>query len=86
MQNKGISLSNKSGFSGVSWFKRDNKWRATSKIGGKCIHLGYYSSPLEAALARLTWELQCSEWTCDYRGVLIQQIKKEWPGFNLKEI
>ena len=36
---------------GVSWYKRYGKWRATIR-NGKKIHIGYYATELAAALAR----------------------------------
>lgn len=36
---------------GVSWFKRDSKWRAYLKQNGKQFHLGYFASEIEAAKA-----------------------------------
>ncbi len=36
---------------GVSWFKRDGCWRAWITINKKQIHIGYFNSELEAALA-----------------------------------
>ncbi len=85
-QNRKCSAANKSGFSGVSWSKSNNRWVANSTVDGKRINLGRYTDPLEAALARLTWEVQCPDWHCDCRGVLVQQIQKAWPQFNLKSI
>lgn len=37
-----------SGLKGVSWFKRDSKWRAYGRRGDKQIHLGYFDSKEEA--------------------------------------
>ncbi len=84
MQNCKKSSNNKSGFSGVS--ASGDRWVATARAHGKRVYLGRYSTALEAALARLTWEVQCPEWHCDYRGVLSKQIQEEWPQFNLKSI
>ena len=83
MQNQKCSIANSSGFSGVNWNSKSNKWAARGCINGKRISLGYYTSPLEAALARFTWEAQCSKWHCSCRGVLIKQIQAVWPKFNL---
>jgi len=49
--NAKISKNNKSGFKGVSWFRRDKKWRAYIAVGGSQIHLGYFINKTEAALA-----------------------------------
>jgi hypothetical protein len=35
---------NTSGYKGVSWFKRDKKWRAQIKVNYKAIHLGYFDT------------------------------------------
>jgi hypothetical protein len=43
---------NKSGFRGVSWFKRDKKWEAKIRHDGVKLHIGYFNSPEEAAKAR----------------------------------
>jgi len=38
---------------GVTWFKRDEKWRAKIRINGKTKHLGHFSTELEASQAYL---------------------------------
>jgi hypothetical protein len=38
-------------YTGVSWYKRDNKWRAQIKIHGKRKHLGYFGNKHDAHLA-----------------------------------
>ena len=40
-----------SGFNGVSWHKRDEKWTARLTANGKIYNLGYHESEKEAALA-----------------------------------
>ena len=42
---------NTSGFKGVSWFRRDRKWRAEIQKDGKSRHLGYFADPVDAARA-----------------------------------
>jgi len=44
-RNKGAPANNTSGFKGVSWDKRDQKWRAQIQIGGKKKNLGLYDAP-----------------------------------------
>ena len=38
-------------YKGVSWYSRDNKWRAAIKHEGKSIHLGYFKEEIDAATA-----------------------------------
>jgi len=86
MQNQKINKKNKSGFPSVSWFKRDRRWMAKMEIQGKQIYLGYYDSPLDAALARVTMEVWCPQWTCNHRSELIKAICAYWPEFNKRSI
>jgi hypothetical protein len=44
-----ITLANSSGYKGVCWFKRGQKWKAQIMVNGKNIHLGYFTCPIEAA-------------------------------------
>jgi hypothetical protein len=38
-----------SGFKGVTWFGRDQKWKAQIMVNRKNYHLGYFHTPEEAA-------------------------------------
>lgn len=49
--NTPIKSDNTSGFKGVSYFKRDDKWRAYTSVNGKFKHIGYYETPEEASEA-----------------------------------
>lgn len=49
--NKGLSKNNTSGFKGVSFIKREQKWAAQIKVDYKNKFLGYFKSPQEAAAA-----------------------------------
>ena len=54
-RNLGVRKGNKIGLAGVRWFHRTNKWQ--SFIGGndgKTIWLGYFSSLIDAAAARIS--------------------------------
>lgn len=42
----------RSKFIGVSWYTNYSKWRATAIVNGRQIHVGYFSSEIEAASAR----------------------------------
>jgi hypothetical protein len=37
---------------GVSYVKRGNKWQAKMRVGKKIIHIGYYKTEEDAAIAR----------------------------------
>lgn len=41
-----------SGYIGVSWHKRLNKWQVLMKVNGKAIYVGVFCCPIEAAIAR----------------------------------
>lgn len=47
-----ISNSNTSGFTGVYWHKKSNKWRAAATVNGKSIHLGLFLTIEDAIFAR----------------------------------
>ncbi len=46
-----LSVNNKSGFRGVSWWTRDNKWVAQITVNGKVKRLGCYTDAKDAARA-----------------------------------
>lgn len=48
-RNRGKNRNNKSGFKGVSWNNRLEKWIAQITVDGTKIHLGVCSTPQEAA-------------------------------------
>lgn len=47
--NRPLHASNKSGYTGVTFDKGTNKWRATGRVNGKNVYLGLYLTPEEAA-------------------------------------
>lgn len=47
----GLRSTNTSGFQGVSWCKSTGRWRAKVVHHGKQIHVGYFSTPVEAGEA-----------------------------------
>lgn len=49
--NKTAHKDNASGFKGVSYFKQTGKWRARLRFEGKDLHIGYFDSAEEAAIA-----------------------------------
>ena len=76
-QNKTISSRNTSGFTGVCWSKAAKKWVARITIHRRRIHIGYYDTPLDAAIARLVFEQSCPGWHCDERCELFQRVMEE---------
>ncbi len=86
LQNQKVYKNNTSGFPGVCWQKQHKKWMAGVRLQRKRIHLGYYQTALDAALARLSWEVQCPHWTCNHRGELVKAIKEAWPDFNERSL
>ena len=51
-QNKSLSSRNTSGYKGVNWNKRSNRWDASIKENGLKVHLGYFRSLDDAVKAR----------------------------------
>ncbi len=51
--NKSKQCNNKSGVTGVNWFKAGNKWRASIQIDGIRRHLRYFNSINKAKKARI---------------------------------
>jgi hypothetical protein len=43
-------ITNKSGYKGVFWYKRDKKWQVQIKFNHEAIYLGYYTNIKKAAL------------------------------------
>ena len=65
-KNTCIRRNNNSGVNGIYWNKKFNKWLAQIGINGKRKHLGLYTSLLDAALARLLFEIQHPDiFSCD---------------------
>ena len=49
--NQKMRCDNKSGFKGVSWYRRDSKWRAKIALKGKDYHIGYFETAEDAYAA-----------------------------------
>lgn len=49
--NSGAYSNNKSGYKGVSWYPKSNKWQASIGLNRKVKHLGYFKCKHEAARA-----------------------------------
>jgi len=68
LQNCKMSKNNKSGFNGVAWAKHAGKWRASIQINKKVIHIGLYKTATDAAVARVKYEDDCPNWTCNHQA------------------
>jgi len=67
-QNCKLSNANKSGFTGVFWAKQSGKWLANIRINNKIIYIGLYKTATEAAIARVEYEDNCPNWTCNFQS------------------
>ena len=47
-QNMGVFVTNKSGYTGVCWNKKDKRWKAQICVNKKVNFLGYFDTPEEA--------------------------------------
>jgi len=52
MRNRAMNRNNTSGTCGVTWCKRQKKWKVQIKVDGRMIHLGLFDSLDDAAAAR----------------------------------
>lgn len=50
--NRGLSSNNSSGFTGVCWYKRSSKWKATITVDKKTKNLGQFETMEDAVAAR----------------------------------
>ncbi len=76
MQNQKISIINKSGYTGVSWHKGVNKWRAIIQNKGKFVCLGCYDDKISAALARCEAEKCLPDWKCNNQGINFVKLRE----------
>lgn len=51
LKNMGMHINNTTGFKGVSWDKKNRKWRAVITVNGKYIHIGRFGNSQDAARA-----------------------------------
>lgn len=86
LQNSKRYSTNTSGFPGVNWNKRHGKWLARVMFNGNSVSLGYHTTALDAALARLAWETMCPGWACNHRSELVKSITVAWPEFNKEAV
>lgn len=60
-ENAALRCTNKSGFRGVDWYKRDNRWRAQITHNGIRKTLGYFDAPEDAHAAYLEARARLSQ-------------------------
>jgi len=76
MRNSTQQNSTSSGVKGLTWNKRDQKWKAYIVVNNISKYLGYYSDFTEAAAHRLAAE-QCLDWSdCDSSSPAYQFMKE----------
>lgn len=76
-RNAKIYSTNKSGITGVNWYKNGNKWRAQIKTIHKDTCIGLYDDFSEAVCARLAAE-QCLNWEgCSSTSPAYKYVKEE---------
>lgn len=56
--NKGLQSNNKSGYAGVCWHNKSNKWQARISYSGKAIHLGVFIDINDAIESRRAAEVK----------------------------
>lgn len=86
-RNTGNRKDNISGIKGVCWQKQRQKWSAGIKINGKDVFLGYHSTKMDAAKARLKAEQEHRWSNCDSSSPAYQYVinSKEEQGDALQK-
>jgi hypothetical protein len=57
-KNQSIYSNNRSGFTGVSFHKKTQKWRAYISVDGSPFHIGLFDTALDAAEARVLEQME----------------------------
>jgi len=76
LQNCNLSKANKSGVTGVTWRKSNNKWRSIISINSKNKYLGTFENLDEAIRARYQEEVNNPEWTCSVDSSALKYLKE----------
>ncbi len=76
-RNCNLKKANKSGITGVFWFKRDKKWTAQICIDKKAYYLGYFNNKIEAARARWDAEVKNNFPDCNTYSSAYLYLKKK---------
>lgn len=76
MQNRNVSKNNKTGITGIHWYKTFNKWCVTLTINRNTKHLGYYINFDDAVKARYNEEQNNINWTCSVESSAYKYLKE----------
>lgn len=80
-QNKNLSKRNTSGYKGVHWNKKLERWSARVRIGGRSIYVGYYDDVHEAGKAALLGRMDQYEEPNAYDRDLATRFGIDYPDF-----
>ena len=79
-RNQRIRKNNTSGYKGVSYYKRNENYRAYIKIKSKRIHLGYFQTAVEGAVAYNNYIIENN-----LEGFILNEIPEEYLRQTTKE-
>lgn len=65
IRNSRLRKDSKSGITGVSWYKANDKWEATIRVDKQLVYLGRFDSLRDAAKARFEAEVKYNFLSCD---------------------
>lgn len=76
MRNCKIQANNKSGITGVCWYKASNKWQAHIRIPKQNINLGYFDNLTDAAKSRWIAEVKYNFPNCNTTSSAYNYLKE----------
>ena len=71
-RNRRIGKNNKTGYKGVAFIKDNNNFRVTITLNKKSIHLGYFQTPVEGAIAYNNYIIENN-----LEGFILNEIPEE---------
>ena len=74
-QNHKKFINNTSGFSGVTWHKRRQKWQVRITVNNSRVHIGYFSKKYDAIVARLEAEMKYYGKSLRHRDIYLQNME-----------
>lgn len=78
LQNRPKQSNNTSGAPGVSWHNQNQKWRAQITHLGRQIHIGYYNTLEEAAIARASAKAEYHKFHPEDDNVSLQKAQPDY--------